>query len=81
MVSLGSASLFPQITFIPADTEAERFLDHKPMVLPQKDAGWVPQQGNVCAPGAGREAGDSSTFPAAQNAKQGSGWERQGLPE
>ncbi|NWU28574.1 BSND protein, partial [Dyaphorophyia castanea] len=28
---------YPKITFIPADLEAERFLDHKPMVLPQKD--------------------------------------------
>ncbi|NXB60336.1 BSND protein, partial [Struthidea cinerea] len=28
---------YPKITFIPADLEAERFLDGKPMVLPQKD--------------------------------------------
>ncbi|NXA93477.1 BSND protein, partial [Melanocharis versteri] len=28
---------YPKITFIPADLEAERFLDHKPTVLPQKD--------------------------------------------
>ncbi|NWI91929.1 BSND protein, partial [Pitta sordida] len=28
---------YPKITFIPADLEAERFLDHKSMVLPQKD--------------------------------------------
>ncbi|NWV92287.1 BSND protein, partial [Machaerirhynchus nigripectus] len=28
---------YPKITFIPADLEAERFLDHKPMVLLQKD--------------------------------------------
>ncbi|NWH94000.1 BSND protein, partial [Aegithalos caudatus] len=28
---------YPKITFIPADLEAERFLDHKPVVLPQKD--------------------------------------------
>ncbi|XP_026710045.1 barttin [Athene cunicularia] len=28
----------PQITFIPVDLEAERFLDHKPMVLPERDA-------------------------------------------
>ncbi|XP_009078680.1 PREDICTED: LOW QUALITY PROTEIN: barttin [Acanthisitta chloris] len=28
---------YPKITFVPADLEAERFLDHKPMVLPQKD--------------------------------------------
>ncbi|NXA04690.1 BSND protein, partial [Sapayoa aenigma] len=28
---------YPKITFIPVDLEAERFLDHKPMVLPQKD--------------------------------------------
>ncbi|NWZ33908.1 BSND protein, partial [Brachypodius atriceps] len=38
---------YPKITFIPADMEAERFLDHKPMVLPQKDSGWVPQWGNA----------------------------------
>ncbi|NXO79899.1 BSND protein, partial [Sitta europaea] len=35
---------YPKVTFIPADLEAERFLDHKPTVLPQKDSGWVPQQ-------------------------------------
>ncbi|NXM69563.1 BSND protein, partial [Serilophus lunatus] len=28
---------YPKITFIPVDLEAERFLDHKSMVLPQKD--------------------------------------------
>ncbi|NXB41272.1 BSND protein, partial [Eulacestoma nigropectus] len=28
---------YPKITFVPADLEAERFLDHKPMVLLQKD--------------------------------------------
>ncbi|NXI15267.1 BSND protein, partial [Irena cyanogastra] len=28
---------YPKITFVPAHPEAERFLDHKPMVLPQKD--------------------------------------------
>ncbi|NXL78393.1 BSND protein, partial [Leptocoma aspasia] len=38
---------YPKITFIPVDLEAERFLDHKPMVLPQKDTGWVPQQGDA----------------------------------
>ncbi|NWW80708.1 BSND protein, partial [Climacteris rufus] len=38
---------YPKITFIPADLEAKQFLDHKPMVLPQKDAWWVPQQGYV----------------------------------
>ncbi|NXV01476.1 BSND protein, partial [Cettia cetti] len=38
---------YPKITFIPADLEAERFLDHKPVVLPQKDTGWVPQRGNA----------------------------------
>ncbi|NXT66469.1 BSND protein, partial [Chaetops frenatus] len=38
---------YPKITFIPADLEAERFLDHKPMVLPQKDTWWVPQQGDA----------------------------------
>lgn len=27
----------PQITFIPVDLEAERFLDHKPIVLPERD--------------------------------------------
>ncbi|NWW31238.1 BSND protein, partial [Panurus biarmicus] len=32
---------YPKITFIPADLEAERFLDHKPMVLPQKDTGLI----------------------------------------
>ncbi|XP_056353582.1 barttin isoform X1 [Oenanthe melanoleuca] len=32
---------FSQITFIPADLETQRFLDHKPMVLPQKDAGLI----------------------------------------
>lgn len=26
-----------QITFIPVDLEAERFLDHKPIVLPESD--------------------------------------------
>ncbi|NXO61702.1 BSND protein, partial [Phainopepla nitens] len=34
---------YPKITFVPADLE--RFLDHKAMVLPQKDTRWVPQQG------------------------------------
>ncbi|NXB74362.1 BSND protein, partial [Donacobius atricapilla] len=38
---------YPKITFIPADLEAERFLNHKPLVLPQKDTWWVPQQGNA----------------------------------
>ncbi|NWR48405.1 BSND protein, partial [Regulus satrapa] len=38
---------YPKITFVPADLEAERFLDHKPTVLPQKDSGWVPQQGDA----------------------------------
>ncbi|NWT77989.1 BSND protein, partial [Lanius ludovicianus] len=28
---------YPKITFIPADLEAEQFLERKPMVLPQKD--------------------------------------------
>ncbi|NWH34114.1 BSND protein, partial [Chloropsis hardwickii] len=37
---------YPKITFIPVDLEAERFLNHKPTVLPQKDAWWVPQQGD-----------------------------------
>ncbi|NXH64579.1 BSND protein, partial [Rhabdornis inornatus] len=32
---------YPKITFIPADIETQRFLDHKPMVLPQKDAGLI----------------------------------------
>ncbi|XP_056353583.1 barttin isoform X2 [Oenanthe melanoleuca] len=32
---------YPKITFIPADLETQRFLDHKPMVLPQKDAGLI----------------------------------------
>ncbi|XP_051657720.1 barttin [Manacus candei] len=32
---------YPKITFIPVDPEAERFLDHKPTVLPQKDIGLV----------------------------------------
>ncbi|NWY76875.1 BSND protein, partial [Erithacus rubecula] len=41
---------YPKITFIPADLETQRFLDHKPMVLPQKDAGWVPQQGDTTSP-------------------------------
>ncbi|NXV63734.1 BSND protein, partial [Molothrus ater] len=36
---------YPKITFVPADLEAERFLDHKPTVLPHKDTGWVPEQG------------------------------------
>ncbi|NWR06438.1 BSND protein, partial [Paradoxornis webbianus] len=31
----------PQITFIPADLEAQRFLDHKPTVLPQKDTSLI----------------------------------------
>ncbi|NXH48970.1 BSND protein, partial [Dicaeum eximium] len=38
---------YPKITFIPADLEAQRFLDHKPTVLPQKDTGWVPQRGDA----------------------------------
>ncbi|NWT68306.1 BSND protein, partial [Prunella himalayana] len=38
---------YPKITFVPADLEAERFLDHKPTVLPQKDTGWVPQQADA----------------------------------
>ncbi|NXL27394.1 BSND protein, partial [Glaucidium brasilianum] len=29
---------YPKITFIPVDLEAERFLDHKPMVLLERDA-------------------------------------------
>ncbi|NWU33422.1 BSND protein, partial [Hylia prasina] len=32
---------YPKITFIPADLEAERFLDHKPVVLPQKDTSLI----------------------------------------
>ncbi|NWQ85612.1 BSND protein, partial [Burhinus bistriatus] len=28
---------YPKITFIPVDLEAERFLDHKPIVLPDRD--------------------------------------------
>ncbi|XP_039567515.1 barttin [Passer montanus] len=32
---------YPKITFVPADLEAERFLDHKPTVLPQKDTGLI----------------------------------------
>ncbi|NWT55062.1 BSND protein, partial [Erythrocercus mccallii] len=32
---------YPKITFIPVDLEAERFLEHKPMVLPQKDTGLI----------------------------------------
>ncbi|NXD01041.1 BSND protein, partial [Certhia familiaris] len=32
---------YPKITFIPAELEAERFLIHKPMVLPQKDKGLI----------------------------------------
>ncbi|XP_058698795.1 barttin [Poecile atricapillus] len=32
---------YPKITFIPADLGVERFLDYKPMVLPQKDTGLV----------------------------------------
>ncbi|NXT58513.1 BSND protein, partial [Pluvianellus socialis] len=28
---------YPKITFIPVDLEAERFLDHKPVVLPERD--------------------------------------------
>ncbi|NXH90416.1 BSND protein, partial [Edolisoma coerulescens] len=38
---------YPKITFVPVDLEAKQFLDHKPMVLPQKDAGWVPQRGDA----------------------------------
>ncbi|NXY38031.1 BSND protein, partial [Pomatorhinus ruficollis] len=52
---------YPKITFIPADLEAQRFLDYKPMVLPQKDTRWVPQWGNVCALRAGSDTGDSCT--------------------
>ncbi|NWT26123.1 BSND protein, partial [Cardinalis cardinalis] len=32
---------YPKITFVPADLEAERFLDHKATVLPHKDTGLV----------------------------------------
>ncbi|NXO39382.1 BSND protein, partial [Locustella ochotensis] len=32
---------YPKITFIPADLEAERFLNHKPMVLPHKDTCFI----------------------------------------
>ncbi|XP_062353467.1 barttin [Cinclus cinclus] len=32
---------YPKITFIPADLEAQRFLDHKPMVLPRKDTSLI----------------------------------------
>ncbi|NXO23733.1 BSND protein, partial [Cisticola juncidis] len=32
---------YPKITFIPVDLEAERFLDQKSMVLPQKDTGLI----------------------------------------
>ncbi|NXN41559.1 BSND protein, partial [Rhinoptilus africanus] len=28
---------YPKITFIPVDLQAERFLDHKPIVLPERD--------------------------------------------
>ncbi|XP_059677578.1 barttin [Gavia stellata] len=28
---------YPKITFVPVDIEAERFLDHKPIVLPERD--------------------------------------------
>ncbi|NXP88920.1 BSND protein, partial [Passerina amoena] len=38
---------YPKITFVPADLEAERFLDHKATVLPHKDTGWVPQRGDA----------------------------------
>ncbi|NXW82910.1 BSND protein, partial [Alopecoenas beccarii] len=35
---------YPKITFVPVDPEAERFLDHKPFMLPEKDTrallGW-----------------------------------------
>ncbi|NXU84128.1 BSND protein, partial [Xiphorhynchus elegans] len=34
---------YPKITFIPVDPEAERFLDHKSTVLPQKNIWWVPK--------------------------------------
>ena len=27
----------PQITFVPVDPEAEQFLDHKPIALPERD--------------------------------------------
>ncbi|NXH75996.1 BSND protein, partial [Hydrobates tethys] len=32
---------YPKITFVPVDLEAERFLDHKPIVLPERDTGLV----------------------------------------
>ncbi|XP_059709474.1 barttin [Haemorhous mexicanus] len=32
---------YPKITFVPADLEAERFLDHKATMLPHKDTGLV----------------------------------------
>ncbi|XP_032922910.1 barttin [Catharus ustulatus] len=32
---------YPKITFVPADIETQRFLDHKPSMLPQKDAGLI----------------------------------------
>ncbi|NXA00863.1 BSND protein, partial [Nesospiza acunhae] len=41
---------YPKITFVPVDLEAKRFLDHKPTVLPHKDTGWVPQQGDASSP-------------------------------
>ncbi|XP_066048042.1 barttin [Chamaea fasciata] len=32
---------YPKITFIPADLEAQQFLDHKPTLLPQKDTSLI----------------------------------------
>uniref|UniRef100_A0A803VX17 Barttin CLCNK type accessory subunit beta n=1 Tax=Ficedula albicollis TaxID=59894 RepID=A0A803VX17_FICAL len=72
---------YPKITFIPADLETQRFLDHKPLVLPQKDAGWVPQQRDACAPRAGCETLGAAAPTAARNAQQGPGWGRRGLPD
>ncbi|NXX16614.1 BSND protein, partial [Podargus strigoides] len=44
---------YPKITFIPVDLEAERFLDHKPIVLPERDT-------RLIAPCANQEA--ASTY-------------------
>ncbi|XP_009984416.1 PREDICTED: barttin [Tauraco erythrolophus] len=36
-VTWSMCQCYPKITFVPADIEAERYLDHKPIMLPEKD--------------------------------------------
>ncbi|NWU04680.1 BSND protein, partial [Urocynchramus pylzowi] len=48
---------YPKITFVPADLEAQRFLEHKATVLPQKDSGSI-------APCPGQEATYEKSLPS-----------------